>query len=286
MEQLFHSFDSSAFIAMIKKKSVYRADKKVNPFIGLLLFLISIILLAVTGPLGFIYGLFHNLFTRGFKGIGEYFLKVAISIDQLGNVIMQDCLNILWVKKGRYNFGNRDETISSALGRNKKLGTLTIFGNDIDKLLDTIDPDHSLNSIDYYIEPTDQFIDKLAWVHIVDGRILMTRTAGREKYYLPGGIRGVGESDTQTLLREIEKGLGVELNIASLFFIGIFEAQAEGKMPSVLVRMTCYTASYQGKLQPNSEVAEMVFLNYKDRHMVSEAGMLLFDFLEEKGQLK
>jgi hypothetical protein len=174
---------------MIKKKRVYKADKKVNPFIGVFLFLISIALLAVTGPFGFIYGFFHALFTKGIKGIGEFLLKIAISIDQLGNVTMQHLLNVLWVKKGRYHFGNRDETISSALGRNKKLVTLTGFGNWIDKLLDTIDPDHSLNSIDYYIEPTDQIIDKLAWIHIVDGRILVTRTEGREKYYIPGGKR-------------------------------------------------------------------------------------------------
>ncbi len=271
---------------MIFKNRVYKADKKVNPFIGVLLFLISIVLLAVTGPIGFIYGFFQSFFKKGFKGIGEYLLKIAISVDQLGNVMMQHLLNTLWVKKGRYNFGNRDETISSALGRNKKLGTLTGFGNWIDKLLDTIDPNHSLNSIDYYVEPSDQMIDKLAWVHIVDGRILMTRTEGREKYYIPGGKREPEESDAQTLFREIKEELSVELDMASLFFIGVFEAQADGHKPGVLVRMTCYTASYVGELQPESEIAEMVWLNYTDRHMVSEVDMLIYNFLKEKGQLE
>lgn len=270
---------------MIKKKRVYKADKKVNPFIGMLLFLISIVLLAITGPLGFIYGFFHSLFKNGLKGVGEYFLKIAISIDQLGNVMMQHLLNILWVKKGRYNFGNRDETISSALGRNKKLDTLTRFGNAIDRLLDTIDPNHSLNSIDYYIEPSDQVIDKLAWIHIVDGRILMTRTENREKYYIPGGKREPGESDGTALLREIREELSVKINIQNLFFVGIFEAQADGHKPGILVRMTCYSASYKGELQPASEIAEMVWLNYKDIHMVSEVDILIFNFLKEKGQL-
>lgn len=271
---------------MIIKKRVYRADKKVNPFIGVLLFLISIVLLALTGPLGFIYGSLHALFTKGFKGIGEFLLKIAISVDQLGNVMMQHLLNMLWVKKGRYNFGNRDETISSALGRNKKLGTLTGFGNWIDKLLDTLDPDHSLNSIDYYIEPSDQIIDQLAWIHIVDGRILMTRTEGREKYYTPCGKRKPGESDAEALFRKIEEKLGVQLKTPSLFFVGIFEAQADGHRPGVLVRMTCYEASYEGQLLPNSEIAEMVFLDYKDKHMVSEVDMLIFEFLLEKGKLE
>ncbi|HDZ14174.1 hypothetical protein LCGC14_1539450 [marine sediment metagenome] len=270
---------------MIIKKRVYKADKKVNPFIGVLLFLISIVLLAISGPIGLVYGLLHSFVRNGTKGIGEFLLKIAISVDQLGNVIMQHLLNSLWVKKGRYNFGNRDETISSALGRNKKLGTLTAFGNSIDKLLDTLDPNHSLNSIDYYIEPSEQIIDKLAWVHIIDGRILMTRTEGREKYYIPGGKREHGENDAKALSREIMEELSVEIDVMSLYFIGIFEAQADGHKPGILVRMTCYTACYEGKLLPNMEIAEMVWLNYKDKHMVSEVDTLIFDFLKEKGQL-
>ncbi len=126
-----------------------------NPIIGLLLFGISIILILTTGPLGLIYGFFHTLFSRGFAGIGEFLLKIAISIDQLGNVIMQHLLNLLWVKKGGYKFGNRDETISSALGKNKQNNTLTGFGKSIDKILDIIAANHSLNSIDYYIEPNE-----------------------------------------------------------------------------------------------------------------------------------
>lgn len=271
---------------MIIKNRVYKVDKRVNPLIGVLLFLISIVLLAVSGPLGFIYGFFHAFLTQGIKGIGEYLLKIAISVDQLGNVMMQHVLNVLWVKKGRYNFGNRDETISSALGRNKNIDTLTGLGNWMDKLLDTIDPNHSLNSIDYYIEPSEQIIDKLAWIHIVDGRILVTRSEGREKYYIPGGKRETGESDAQAIFREIKEELSVEIEIASLFFIGIFEAQADGHKPEVLVRMTCYTASYEGELLPDSEIAEMVWLNYKERHMVSEVDTLIFDFLQEKGQLE
>ena len=140
---------------MIHKKQKTASDKKVNPVIGLLLFCISIVLMLVTGPLGFIYGIFHTLFTRGVSGIGEFLLKMAISVDQLGNVIMQHLLNLLWVKKGGYKFGNRDETISSALGKNKQNNTLTSFGKAIDKILDIIDANHSLNSIDYYVEPND-----------------------------------------------------------------------------------------------------------------------------------
>lgn len=141
---------------MIFKKQAHEPSKKVNPIIGILLFLISFVLLLTTGPLGFLYGLLYGLFTKGFRGLGEYLLKIAVSIDQMGNVLMQHLLNLLWVKKGGYLFGNRDETISSALGKNKAQGTLTGFGKLIDGILDLIDPNHTLNSIDYYVQPVTE----------------------------------------------------------------------------------------------------------------------------------
>ena len=270
---------------MILKKQVYQADKKANPFIGILLFLISIILFVLTAPFGLIYGLLRKFTARGINGIGEFTLKIAISIDQLGNVLMQHLLNALWIKTGGYKFGNRDETISSALGRNKKLGTLTFLGKAMDKVLDVIDPNHSLNSIDYYIEPTKEIIDTLAWIHIIDGRILCTRSHGKKTYYIPGGKREIGESDTQTIFREIKEELSVDLIIPTLDFIGIFEGQADGHKPGILVRRTCYSGNYEGKLLPNSEIAEIVWLNYRDRHLVSEVDQMIFDFLKDKEDL-
>lgn len=141
---------------MILHKEDSKRDKKANPFIGILLFLISIVLFIITGPIGFLFAFFKLLFSKGLNGLGAYSLQLAVSIDQLGNVLMQHLFNSLWIKEGGYRFGNRDETISSALGKNKQLDTLTGFGRAIDNFLDIIDPNHSLNSIDYYIQPKEE----------------------------------------------------------------------------------------------------------------------------------
>lgn len=268
---------------MILKKEPNQPDKKTNPFIGVLLFIVSILLFLVTVPLGFIYAFFYKLFTKGTRGIGEYSLQIAISIDQLGNVIMQHLLNALWIKGNGYKFGNRDETISSALGRNKQLKTLTGFGLFIDAILDKIDPNHSLNSIDYYVEPSSQIIDKLAWIRIEDHKILSTRSKGKDKYYIPGGKREEGESDYAALQREIMEELQVNLLLDSLNFIGVFEAHADGHKPEVLVRMTCYSGNYTGNLAPDSEIEELIWLSYTDRERISEVDKLIFDYLHLKG---
>ena len=141
---------------MITKNKNLSNGGKANPLIGFLLFIISITLLILTGPIGFVYGLIHSFFTRLSSGIGAYFLELAISIDQLGNVIMQHLLNLIWIRKEGYKFGNRDETISSVIGKNLKDGTLSSFGMLFSKILDTIDPNTSLDSIDYHVEPKTQ----------------------------------------------------------------------------------------------------------------------------------
>jgi 8-oxo-dGTP pyrophosphatase MutT (NUDIX family) len=270
---------------MIFKRKSNQPDAKINPLIGLLLFLISIVLLVITGPLGLIYGFFHSLFRRGVKGVGEYFLQIAISIDQLGNVLMQHLLNLLWIRPGGYAFGNRDETISSALGRNKRDGTLTVFGKWIDALLDRIDANHSLNSIDYYIEPRGRTIEAVSWVHLEDQRILCSRSDGKSKYYIPGGKRMPHESELQALIREIKEELDVQLAPESISLLGVFEAQADGQPFGVLVRLSCFTAEYHGVPRPASEIRELVWLGYGDRSLVAPVDQLVFDFLHQRGQL-
>ncbi|MGB5189501.1 NUDIX hydrolase [Robiginitalea sp.] len=270
---------------MIYHKKREQPDRKTHPLIGLLLFFISIILLLTTGVFGLIYGFFHNLFKKGFRGLGEYFLKIAISVDQLGNVLMQHLLNLLWIKQGGYSFGNRDETISSALGRNKRSGTLTGFGRAIDRLLDLIDPNHSLDSIDYYIEPSDQIIEAVSWVHLEDGQILSSRSEGKSRYYIPGGKRMPEEQELEALTREIEEEMGVVLKPDSISLLGIFEAPADAQPPGTLVRLSCYTGLYEGTLKPSSEIREIVWLTYQDRNLVAPADQLVFDFLYQKGML-
>jgi ADP-ribose pyrophosphatase YjhB (NUDIX family) len=271
---------------MIYKKRPRQPDSKTHPLIGLLLFLISILLLAITGPLGFIYGILHSLFTRGVKGLGEYLLQIAISIDQLGNVLMQHLLNLLWIKPGGgYAFGNRDETISSALGRNKRNATLSVFGRWMDALLDRIDPNHTLNSIDYYIEPRGQIIEAVCWVCLHERRVLCSRSEGKTRYYIPGGKPEEGESETQALIREIKEEMGVRLEPETIEPMGVFEAQADGHPPGIQVRLSCYRARFEGTLRPVSEIRELVWLTYSDRNLVAPVDQLIFDFLNQRGEL-
>ena len=128
-------------------------------------------------------------------------------------------------------------------------------------------------------------IDKIAWLHPVDGRILSTRSRGKEVYYLPGGKREPGETDVETLVREIREELAVEIEPSTISPAGVFEAEADGHA-GTLVRMTCYTAEYTGTLAASSEIEEMVWLRYADRDRVSAVDRLIFDHLHGTGVLR
>ena len=242
--------------------------------------MISIVLLIITGPIGFIYGLIHSLIRQGLKGVGEYLLKIAVSIDQLGNVMMQHLLNALWIKKEGYKFGNRDETISSALGRNKRMGTLTAFGRLIDRILDVIDPNHSLNSIDYYVEPSCDIVDELAWLCLQDRKLLCLRDRV-PVYRIPGTGRNPSDSDGETLYKSVKDLLGIEIDIPSLRLEEVFQTTTD---PGKIRRKTCYRANFSGVLG-GDHAPEISWLGYADKDTVSPMDQLIFDYLQRRGEL-
>jgi 8-oxo-dGTP pyrophosphatase MutT (NUDIX family) len=129
------------------------------------------------------------------------------------------------------------------------------------------------------------FIDKIAWIRLEHGKILSTRSRGKDVYYLPGGKREPGETDVQTLIREIREELDVAIAPASAAPAGIFRARAHGHADGTEVQMTCYTADYQGTLAPGSEIDELIWLTYADRGRVSPVDQVIFDHLHQHGQL-
>ena len=262
------------------------SPKKKNPLLGFPLFLISILLLVFTGPIGLAYGLLQRLLKGGIRGAGRYLFQLAVSIDQLGNVMMQHLLNTLWIKKGGYPFGNRDETISSALGRNKQEKTLTYFGRVMDRILDTLDPNHTLNAIDYYIEPSPRIIEAVCWLHLVDNKVLCSRSRHHKSYLIPGGKRQEGESDAQALVREIQEECGVRLFPESLSSIGIFEGPADDQPTGVRVRLACYEGPCEGVPTVQAELEELVWLGYPDRDLVATADRFIFELLHRQGRIR
>ncbi|SIM62484.1 NUDIX hydrolase [Micromonospora cremea] len=122
-------------------------------------------------------------------------------------------------------------------------------------------------------------IDKVAWILIEDGRVLSTRSRGKDVWYLPGGKREPGETDLDTLRREVAEELSVAVDVAGAVHVGTFTAQAHGHAAGTTVRMTCYRAEHDGELRPANEIAEVAWLGYADRHRTSPVDQVIFDHL-------
>ena len=128
-----------------------KKDAPMSLLMSFLLFCIAIVLLIFTTPIGFFYTFLRQLFFGKLKSLSVYFLEVAISIDNTGNVMMQHLLNdfLLIKQKETYYFGNKKETISSVIGKNSLTNTLSPLGKALNAFLNWIDKDHSFNSIIY-----------------------------------------------------------------------------------------------------------------------------------------
>lgn len=108
----------------------------------MLLFLIAYILFL---PLSIInYVVVYSTSKDSAKG---YFRSTAVNLDKFGNREFRTLWNKTLRTEQGYEFGNINETISSALGKNQRDGTLTKTGKKLVWILNLIDKNHSIKSI-------------------------------------------------------------------------------------------------------------------------------------------
>ena len=131
-----------------------------------------------------------------------------------------------------------------------------------------------------------KYIDKLAFIHVQDKKILVTLSTGKDTWYIPGGKREEGESDSEALSREVFEELSVPLQEQTIEFYGVFEAPAHGKPLGMVVRMTCYTAEFDGELQPSSEISKLDFFNFAQKDQTSAVDHLIMEDLYQKGWIE
>jgi len=123
-------------------------------------------------------------------------------------------------------------------------------------------------------------IDKLAFILVKDREVLSTLSKGKDAFYIPGGKREPGESDEQALIREIKEELSVDILPETIEYYGTFRAQAHGKPEGTIVKMTCYTAGFDGDLKPAAEIEKIVWLTSKDIPTIAPVDKLILEDLK------
>lgn len=119
---------------------------------GFLLWIVSNLIYYGLLPLVWVYNLFYYFynrkFFRAFKEIDDDFFNIALGNDQKGNIVYKHLFNKILIRKYGVSFGYEDETVSSVLGKNLRDGTLTKLGQFVCWVLDSIDENHCIKSID------------------------------------------------------------------------------------------------------------------------------------------
>lgn len=128
-----------------------------------------------------------------------------------------------------------------------------------------------------------QFIDKVALIYIKDKKLLVSLSKGKDTWYIPGGKRDEGETDQETLIREVKEELSVDIKPETIQYYGTFEAQAHGKPEGTIVKTVYYTADFTGEMKPTSEIEKIEFFSYSQKDLTSAISKLLFDDLKDKG---
>ena len=115
--------------------------------------LILLIIVQILAPLGnLVGGIWAICSFRSLREASGYYKRLAVSKDQYLNVTMRYFFNSTMCKdipgQRKYLFGNEDETISSALGKNLRRGTLTKFGYFWDRFLHKLERNHTMLAIE------------------------------------------------------------------------------------------------------------------------------------------
>lgn len=107
---------------------------------GFLLAIIGYLLTPIVSIANFIVVMWKNAKIHNFFGtMNSYWFNDALELDRIMNYKFRDLWNVIFKGKGGYAFGNKEETISSALGKNQRDKTLSIGGWAIVVILFIID---------------------------------------------------------------------------------------------------------------------------------------------------
>ena len=124
-------------------------------------------------------------------------------------------------------------------------------------------------------------IDKIGAVILKDKKMLVARGKKYDIFFVPGGKRESGETDEQTLRREIEEELGCQIKGIKYYKTFITEASGiSGK-----VKVAAYFCELVGEPRPCNEIEEIAWIGKNDKAKLGNVLKVMIPQLEKDGFL-
>lgn len=109
----------------------------------LLIFAVAVLLCTIAAPLALVWTFIDAIRYPNMKRrLAVNLYAGAVALDIFGNVAYPSMLNAWFCKRGAHLHGQRDETISSVLGKNWTTGHLTLAGQMLAGFLNMVDRNH------------------------------------------------------------------------------------------------------------------------------------------------
>lgn len=206
-------------------------------------------------------------------------LKLSLSGTEFQKIVWSCLLNIPYAKTITYK--ELGKVVAKKLGKNS-MSAQAIGGAVGHNPISIIIPCHRVIGTDgtltgyaggiekkaylLKLEKGETMIDKVGGVILKDKKILVQRkNNNREECIIPGGKREGNETDFETLKRELQEELSVELVKAE--YIGTYQdiAVFSGKPLQVIT----YIATIKGEIKCNNEIKEAIWIdrNYKEQEI-------------------
>jgi 8-oxo-dGTP diphosphatase len=99
-------------------------------------------------------------------------------------------------------------------------------------------------------------IAKVGLAFVRDGKLLVVRQHHTPLFLMPGGQPEPGETDLETLAREIQEETSGRLSRSKIEYLDEFSDEAANN-PGCIVSIRLYAGSIEGDLIPSAEIGEL-----------------------------
>jgi ADP-ribose pyrophosphatase YjhB (NUDIX family) len=102
-----------------------------------------------------------------------------------------------------------------------------------------------------------------------NNKLLLVRVRDNKHWYLPGGKIEQDEKASETLKRELLEELNIKLIPESIQYLYTVTGPAYNE--KAVVDLVCFSADWEGEIQPKAEISEVSWIEYKDKNLLAPA---------------